>query len=132
MIKINKQAKSVMNKLTLDLNEPGDHKEIDNASGAFMSVHVEHIGTCNLGHIFSVAHYYEQNGDLMKDPDMVFLRGEDGEYYPTEFQQDNLCIYQRAVEFEGGTIKGFSPKLQKDMSVFAGTWMKNIKAQQGL
>jgi len=65
MIKVNKQAKCVLDKLTQDLNEPGDHREIDNAPGAFMSVHVEHIGSCSLGPMFSVAHYYEQNGDLI-------------------------------------------------------------------
>ncbi len=129
-MKINKQAKKIMDKLTEGLKEPGDHREVNNAP-AFMSVHVEQIGTCDLGPMFSIAHYYEQNGDLMKDPDMVFIRGAD-EYYPIEFQQDNLGLYQRAVEWEGGKVKGYKPKMQKDMAVFAGTWMKNIREQQGL
>jgi len=132
MIGINKQAKSIMDKLTQGLNEPGDHREIDNAQGAFMSVHVEQVGNCDLGQLFSIAHYYAQNGDLMKDPDMVFLKGADGNYYPIEFQQDNLGIYQCAVEWEGGRINGYRQKIQKDMAVFAGTWMKNIRSQQGI
>jgi len=41
-----------------------------------MAVHVEHIGSCELGPMFSVAHYYERNRDLIKDPDMVFIRDQ--------------------------------------------------------
>ena len=63
MFKINRQAKCVLDKLTEELNEPGDHREIDKAPG-FMSVHIEHIGDCNLGPMFSVAHYFLQNGDI--------------------------------------------------------------------
>ena len=96
MQKLGKQAARVMDQLVQGLKEPGDHKTIDNTQGVFMSVHVENIGSCDLGPMFSVAHYYEQNGDLMKDPDMVFVRSKD-DYYPIEFQQDNLAIYQCAV-----------------------------------
>jgi len=46
--------------------------------------------------MFSIAHSYEQNGDLLKDPDMVFIRGQDGEYYPIELQEDNPAFYQFA------------------------------------
>lgn len=114
MIHVNKQAKSVLDKLTQGLDEPGANKVIDNAPGAFMAVHVEHTGDCHLGPMFSVAHYYEQNGDLMKDPDMVFICAQ-GEYYPIEFQQDNLGIYQCAVgdvqvkESQGWHVKRSHP-----------------------
>jgi hypothetical protein len=131
MIKINKQAKRVLDQLTQDLKEPGNRREINNAP-SFMSVHVEHIGQCDLGPMFSVAHYYQQNGDLMKDPDMVFLRDEAGDYFPIEFQQDPI-IYQRVVEWDGrGGVKGYNLKLQKDLASFAGMWMRNIKQQQSL
>ena len=129
MIKLSKAAKKVMDKLVEGLKEPGDHKEVDNSDG-FMSVHVEHIGTCNLGEMFSVAHYYSQNGDLMKDPDMVFIRA-DGDYFAIEFQQDPL-IYQRAIEWVDGKAKHVYPKIQKDMTRFANQWMKNIRQQQKL
>ena len=131
MIKISKQARSVLDKLTQGLDSPGDSRKIDQAPG-FMSVHVEHIGQCDLGPMFSVAHYYEQNGDLMKDPDMTFLRDQAGDYYPLEFQQDPV-IYQCAVEWDGqGGITGVNQKLQRDLAKFTGTWMRNIKEQQGL
>jgi uncharacterized protein DUF6908 len=129
MIKINKTAKGIMDKLTDGLNDPGDHKEVDNASGAFMSAHIEHIGDTAMGPMFSVAHYYEQNGDLMKDPDMTFFQGE---YYALGFQQDNLGTYPRSVNWEGDRIKSYKKILQKDLVRFAGSWVRNIKSQQGL
>ena len=36
-------------------------------SGGFMDLHFEKIGK----NVFSLAHYYKQNGDLVPDPDMV-------------------------------------------------------------
>jgi len=132
MIKVNKQAKCVLAKLTHGLEKPGDHQEFDNSTGAFMSVHVENIGDCDMGKLFSIAHYYEQNGDLMRDPEMVFIKGQDSEYYPVDFQQDNMGMYQRAVEIDCGKVKAFRPALQKELAVFTGKWMRNIKMQQEL
>ena len=133
MIKINGQAKLVMDKLTLGLDAPGDNRVINNARGSFLAVHVEHIGECPHGPLFSVAHYYEQNGDLMKDPDMVFACDQDQEYYPVEFPQDNLGLYQCAAQWkEGGKIKGVNLKLQQDLAKFAATWTRNIREQHGL
>ena len=41
----------------------------------------------------SVAHYYTQRGDLMRDPEIVY-RIEDGNWIPVEYTQDP-GIYQR-------------------------------------
>lgn len=37
-----------------------------------MAVSVDHLYDCESGSIFSVSHYYEQNGDLVPDADMTF------------------------------------------------------------
>jgi len=43
-------------------------------SGGFMPLCIEAIGTGPRGlPMISVAHYGEQNGDAMRDPDMVFV-----------------------------------------------------------
>ena len=98
-----------------------------------MAVHVEKIGQNASGTVFSVSHYYELNGDLMADPDMTFLKGADGNYYPLTFQQDNMGIYQGAAVWDDeGKLKGYRPKMQADMTSFANIWMKNIKNQQSL
>ena len=130
---INQRAKRVMDKLTTELHiDTNDHKKIDNAKGAFMPVHVEFINKCELGQIYSVTHYYEQNGDLMRDPDMEFIKGGDGEYYPVSFWQDAPLIRDEAVEWGNGELKGIRPKLQAALATFANSWMRNIKEQQGL
>ena len=106
----------------------------------FMPVHAEKIwkvyGMMGTGNLFSVAHYYKQNGDMMKDPDMVFLEAEDLEgnvgYYPISFEQSNPFIYQESVVFEDGKFTGIRPKLQADHVSFANKWMKNIKQQQAI
>ena len=129
---INQRAKKVMDKLTGYIDGANDHKTIDNTKGTFMPVHVEHISKCNLGQIFSIAHYYEQNGDLMRDPDMEFVKAGDGEYYPVSFWQDSPLKRDEAVEWKDGEITGIRPKLQAELATFANMWMKNIKEQQGL
>jgi len=129
---INQKAAATLNRLTQDLNTLGDHCRWEN-SPAFMAVCVEYINDTDLGPIFSVAHYYEQNGDLMRDPEMTFLRRNDGSYYPLSYQQDGLGLYQESVIFgEDGNPEKFIPTMQRDHALFAGQWMQNIKEQQGL
>jgi len=132
---ISKEAQQVMDKLIEGLGPGNRHKRVDN-SKAFMAVVVEDIGGAqfgeSIGTLYSVAHYYQQQGDAMRDPEMVFFKAPDGKYYPTMYQQDNLGIYQESVEWQGETIVSFSPQLQKDQAAFANTWMVNIKQQQQL
>lgn len=124
---INKQATKVMNSLTCNGN-----KKIDNVPG-FMAVHIEHILTISQGKIWSVAHYYKQNGDLCRDPDMEFLQGADGQYYPLSFRQDLPPVCQEAAKFDSqGQLKSFVPGIQRELVGFANTWLNNIKEQQGL
>ena len=129
---INIRAKKVMDKLTENIDGANDHKVIDNAKGTFMPVHVEYVGKCDLGEVFSLTHYYEQNGDLMRDPDMEFIKGGDGEYYPISFWQDAPLKRDEAVEWKDSKVSGIRPKLQAKLVTFANTWMKNVVIQQKL
>jgi len=126
---LNKQTASVLDTLTLGLVEPGadgaSSRRVDNMPGTFMRVCVERIGASQ----YSVAHYYEQNGDLVQDPDMVFYKGPDGAWYPVSCQQA-VGLYTVALEFEGETISGVRPTAYRDLSSFAAMWMRNIKQQQ--
>ena len=129
---INQRAKKVMDVLTGYIDGANDHKKIDNTESAFMPVHVEHVNKCSLGQIFSIAHYYEQNGDMMRDPDMEFIKGGDGEYYPISFWQDAPIIRDEPVTWKDGEMVGYNEKRQAGLVTFANMWMKNIKEQQGL
>lgn len=129
---INKTAKKVMDKLTENFDSVGNGRKIDNTNGTFMAVHVELVNECKLGQIYSVTHYYEQEGDLMRDPDMEFIKGEDGEYYPISFWQDAPLVRDETVIWKEGELVCYYGKRQAALVTFANTWMKNIKEQQGL
>jgi len=75
-----------------------------------------------------VAHYYEQNGDLMCDPDMTF-EVQDGKWYPVEFQQANPPLYQEAVFLGADGKVMLRPKLVKDLQRFAALWNRNLRDQ---
>lgn len=132
---ISKQAQKVMDVLTANIGEAEGEvisRKIDNTNGVFMPVHVEFLKTCALGRIFSVAYYFKQNEDFIRVPDMVFIKGEDGKYYPISFWHDAPLIRDEAVEWEGDKIKGVQTKLQAKLVTLANKWLKNIKGQQGL
>jgi len=131
LLKISPQAEAVMNTLTAGMTV-SDHKKIDNAEGTFMALHVECIGECNLGHIFSLAHYYEQHGDLMRDPEMLFIKTEDGGYYAAEIWQDAVNSHNVGLLIEDGLAVSIDETEQADMTMFAEVWLKNIWEQQGL
>jgi len=137
MRQVNQQAQLVLDKLTEGLVEPGDSRKIDNSNGTYMKVHVafmQDVIEGNVkGKVFSIAHYYTQNGDLMSDPTMQFLKSPSGSYYPISYRQDGLGIYRESVQWDdNGGIVSFSPREQRDEAIFAGQWMKNIKTQQEL
>lgn len=46
--------------------------KIDNSDGTYMPVHIELIGRIDNYNFFSLAHYGQQNGDAMRDPEMLF------------------------------------------------------------
>lgn len=118
-----------MDTLTEGLNV-GDARKIDNSG--FMPVYIENIGLTDRGPLFSIAHYYKQNGDLMKDPGMVFLK-VNTKYYPVSFQQDGgLGFYQEAIVIKQDRVTGYRPPILDELVCFANRWMANIKEQQGL
>jgi hypothetical protein len=130
---INEAATEIMKKLVEGLNEDCGHQKIDNRPGCYMAVHVEQIGQTTDGPLFSVAHYFRQNGDSMRDPDMVFLRCQDNKFYPVSFQQDSLGIYQEVVCFDSFTAPPWVDfEVQSELAEFASSWMLNIQEQQNI
>ena len=87
---------------------------------------------------YSLSHSYLQNGDLMRDPEMVFIlvdnRSDEKDFhgigiYPQMYQQDNLGLYEESVTIENGQIKSFIKTWQHSHCNFANLWLKNIKQQ---
>jgi hypothetical protein len=129
--RLNKRATGIFNKLIEGLTKVGDHKKIDNSDSAFMPVCVEVVDETKIGLIVSVAHYYEQNGDLMRDPECTFLVCGN-EVFPLTFRQDNLGIdrVSAAVQEDGHVV--LYPRPQRDITRFCNQWMCNINEQQQL
>ena len=115
----------ILDALTTGVDDEHPHRRIDNTGGAFMPAVIEKVGPAR----YSVAHYFEQNGDLVADPDLEFVR-QDGGWFPVAITQCGL--HRRAAETdEQGRIVAYNRRAYADLRSFAGMLLTNIKAQQG-
>lgn len=82
----------------------------------------------------SVAHYGEQNGDAMRDPEILFHvlpHFEEWIWTPIFIQQDYLSSYSECARLgKFGLLMVTNPSIQKDIRDFSLQWDSNI-AQQG-
>lgn len=77
----------------------------------------------------SLAHYYEQNGDLMADPEMeIRVHAETGMAEALHYQQDGLGIFRRVYEERDGKIF-VRPRQKKEQNTFLEQWLLNLKRQ---
>ena len=97
----------------------------------FMPLSIEYIGTGPRGMpLVSVMHYYEQHGDIMRDPDMEFEIDQEETWHPISYRQDSIGMMQEAVfiDSETGNVK-VRPKLVKDLKRFMKFWDSNLYEQ---
>lgn len=80
----------------------------------------------------SIAHYGEQCGDLMRDPEMIFFHDrKEGKAYPMEYRNDYGGTLEVSIKDDlNGRPKMVNQARQKQHAAFADLWMKNIKKQQ--
>jgi len=138
MKQLSKSSIAIFEKIIAKMEN--NHAKINNAPGVFMPLVVEKINSDpdfmgNAVDVISLAHYYEQNGDLMVDPEMLFFyykKEEHAVVIPALYQQDNLGIYQESI-FRGSDEQWkIYTKLQHGHTTFANMWLRNIKEQQNL
>lgn len=82
--------------------------------------------------VISVAHYGVQNGDLMRDPEMLFevvREGEGTNLWPFYFRNDYVAVEQwsRRQDSSGNMI--CQPALTREFEEFAKLWDANLVAQ---
>ncbi|MHB8864403.1 MAG: DUF6908 domain-containing protein [Pirellulaceae bacterium] len=98
----------------------------------FMPLAIEFIGTGPRGlPMVSVMHYYEQHGDICRDPDMEFEISQDGRWYPVSYRQDSIgMMMQEAVFVDANTgeVK-IRPRLVRELKRFASQWSRNLDEQ---
>jgi len=132
---LNQKATKIFFKIIKGVNKDAA-KYIGQKGTAFMQVVVEQIYHENeYGKVYSIGHYYIQNGDRMSDPEMTFLvNDDDGKVYPLSFEQHGFFArYEESALFdENGKYKGKYKKRHNDHKNFANQWMENINHQQTL
>lgn len=141
MKSVNKAAARVFEAVVRMIPEGKNSTVLDHGKqaegGSVMALHVEKIGSRKNGDFYSFAHYYEQNGDLMRDPDVVMLRvcpsvlASEPIFFPTAYRQDGLGIDREYVTFEESGYR-IAKHAQADLAVFCGQWAKNLKEQQAI
>jgi len=135
MKSINKTSAAIFQRLIALMGEEG-HLKLDNAKGAFMYLAFEKLYPTDFvgrsATVYSMAHYYALEGDLVPDPDMTFiaLNDQPEQVYPMTFQ--NALKYDEALFQNAENKWQYYKGLQKDLASFANMWLKNIKSQQSL
>lgn len=106
--------------------------KIDNSDGVYMPVHIEIIEKTDKYHHISLAHYGRQNGDAMRDPEMLFaLHKESQQFVPYYYRNDYMGMEQYSVRWtEEGVL--LNRRLQANHTTFANQWLRNIATQQHL
>lgn len=100
----------------------------------YMPLSIEAIGTSADGNrLISICHYGEQNGDLMRDPEMVFelfAYGEASAAEPLSFQNDYMGLLQEVYRYDdAGKKTHVNTRLKAELKSFARTWFRNIREQ---
>ena len=110
----------------------GLYLHIDNPP--FMALVIEatdESGPCGLPAI-SVCHYGEQNGDAMRDPEMLFEVSRWRTLNPYYWRNDYVGIEQwsRSVSPDGQFI--YNRRLHAEQQLFAQAWDDNLQQQSFL
>jgi hypothetical protein len=143
MKSITRASTRIMEKVCEGLENLGDHKKIQNST-AFMPLDVEVVGSVKAGMdgkgvLISLTHFKEESGDLLHDPDMMFIKATmpnlrtgkpQVEYYPITFQNDCVGTFSQGCLIENQEIHQIFITAQKSMTEFANIWLHNIKEQQ--
>lgn len=100
----------------------------------YMPLSIEAIGTSGDGNrLISICHYGEQNGDLMRDPEIVFVlhQGPDGLYAePISFRNDYMGLLQEVYVYDdaGGRTHVHTAR-KAELKSFCIMWFRNLKEQ---
>lgn len=125
------QMKEVIAKLAdkhgVDLSQIGAHFRLDQPG--YERLCVETISARRV----SVAHYFEMNGDLVPDPDIVFLIDAKGEWAAIGIT-DSFGPWRSLVKMsvDGNSVVFYDRKGQASLADFAETWAQNLQDQKWL
>lgn len=79
---------------------------------------------------FAIAHTYTEYGDLMYDPEMVFIvDDEKREIRPFSFKQSMPPVYNLVYDYNDTELKYPNVKLEKELQSFFKHWKNNLAVQ---
>jgi hypothetical protein len=100
----------------------------------YMPLSVEDIGQSTDGHrLIAISHYGEQQGDLMRDPEMIceihtYASPDIAE--PLSFRNDDMGLMQEVYRYDdSGKKTHVNTRLKQEFTSFAKTWLENLKDQ---
>jgi hypothetical protein len=137
---VNSKTAKILIALFDNCDAADGHIKIDNTDGAYMPVTIEKIDSNPMYDFYSVAHYFVQEGDLMRDPEVTFaihrnLREEGMNWIcSTSFTQDGIGYYRGDfLRFgDNGDLTGYKEQQMKNTNNFCTIWFANIVSQQNL
>lgn len=94
-------------------------------SVGYMDLTIERIGHNEI----SLAHYYEQNSDLVTDPEMTVRIHSNDMAEALTFSMSGIGLYQE-VYFEKDRKIFVRTNLKKQLNVFLEQWLLNLKNQR--
>lgn len=109
----------------IDLTQKGAHFRLD--MPGYDRLCVENIGLNRV----AVTHYFEQNGDLVQDPEVVFFVGDENlGWVPIGVTQviGGWRTYARVAP-DGSKIVAYRKAAQASLADFAEMWAQNIEDQ---
>jgi len=125
MKKVNKESKVILDKLWELAEKNEGYLKLDN-NPSYMSLSIEIIEKT----VISLCHYGEQNGDLMRDPEMIFWKDTNNEYFSFYFRNDYVGVEEIIGEIVDDVLNVTDHKRQSHQTKFADIWLVNIKYQQ--
>lgn len=110
------------------------HSAVRITVSGFMPLSVEEIGSDGEGHrLVSLCHYGEQNGDLMRDPDLVFMFQDapsSSIAEPVSFRNDYVGLDQEVYRYDKtGRRTHLDTKLKSRLRELAQIWFSNLNEQ---
>lgn len=112
----------------------GEAQALRITSDGFMPLSVEDIGLSGDGQrLIALSHTAEQNGDLMRDPEIVFALHDRGDFLaaePVSFRNDFVGLMQDVYRYDDqGKRTHVDPRLKAELKFFARMWFRNLREQ---
>lgn len=115
----------------LDAVDAADEKHRRFTADGYMPLSLENLGYTHRGaQVYAMAHYGEQNGDLMADPDMMIAVDRDAETVePLTWQNDYMGRFDEVYKMRADGVELYSPRLRTSLDDFLWHWLKNLQDQ---